>query len=1009
MGDPEAVWDDLRNRSNVDGVNPSTASTHTAQGVALVAYYEGLASSAATEEEADRYRSRALNVAGEVSSHLTKAGQEVQAAKLVMSVSPETILIKAQQAVQRINESRSAAEKKKDPVGKVISKEEHAKIRQLARDAQAWNDLGVDVKNISRTMKKMLDGEALTAADSARIKKIADHIGATLGDVDTKDRRSNVRKIMDTRVDAMEQRARDYLAQKGITLGSGIPVDMLAAYAGIGASKLYKGTTKFTDWVTEMKTTLPDNEFDNKAWRKVYQESWLTLRKEQKRGRRMASRAKMISDIISRVETDPDVSELPNYEALALAAQELQNMAGEAQMEAAQELALGIRQLDKPDLSQRLSTAQTMSHLFNPVTMIRNIVGNELHWRFDRMAKYVASPVDWTVSKVTGKDRQITFKGGDQGQYWKDLITGGKIAWKGGNPAGLETQYGLRAPAFNGKWNPLTYIEKSMGVALRGFDYAAYKRAYNVSLAEMAHLAAMNKGVPRGELKAFVANWMANADENVMETADEYGKRITFQDDSTLSKGAVATKKFLNQVPLVPFLNRKADPATGELAFGVGDLILKYPKTPSNLFDRAIDYSPLGFVRAAFQMAPFWQSENPDPTKWGMTLARAFVGSGSAAFAALLYDAGALTGDDDDDWDAANLQFQQTGVTKYQINTTALVRYATEGLNPKDLKKQDGDLFVNYNWALPMSIPLAMGADFMQGYNEQVTLGNVGDAVGGAAESTFEAFGEMPMLQSLGHIFKGTGYSDNSLGQIAENLLKEFETIPSQMITPTLLYQIRKSIDGESRITDAPSDFLPDFVPSPAHRAMNKVINRLPFISKTLPKMYKTFGIKQPKTVYSEGQNTLFNIFVNPAFTSRYKEASDVAAILAPYESELRKGQFPRSISRKYAIGGVSVELRPEDRSKMQEMLASATTKNFRALLNAGAMSGATPEEQMDRFVKGWKRSKAGRQYEGLNAAAEEVRKWFVEHRLKDYKDQMNARQLTTVNKYEANFRKRNR
>ncbi len=1010
ISDPDGVLADVMDRGRQD-ITTEDAPTHTAQGVALLAYYEGKAieaDRASDTELAHRLRSRAITVAGEVSAHLTKSGQEVQAAKLMTRLSPESLLITAQRIVTRMNEDRTASAKKKDPTGKTISTEEYRNISQLAKDAQAWNDLGVDIRGMTKTLKKLTTDGELNQTDHKQIKSIADNISSFLGsplDAPAKKgekKKSALRTIMDVRVDAMESRAKAYLADKGIRIGAGIPVDMMAAYAGLGAAKIYRGTTTFSDWVTEMKAAIPENEFGNKEWRKIYGEAWSLHRKEQKRGRRMAAKAKSVSDLINKVLINPDVAEMQqfgsftNYEALAAAAKELKEMHGEVQMEAAQEVALAIRQLDKPDLAQRLSTVQAISHLMNPVTMGRNIVGNELHWRFDRLAKYVATPIDYAASKLTGSDRHFTFRGNDQGRYWHNFIVGAKVAWNGGNPAGLETQFSLHTPAFNGKWNPMTYVEKSMGVALRGFDYAAYKRAYNVSLAEMAHVA-YDKGGQVGDRNTFVAAWMAGADENAMEFADQFGKRITFQDDSVLAQGAVRLKREMNRVSFIP--NRKADPVTGEKAFGVGDLILKYPKTPSNLFDRAIDYSPLGFIRAGVQMTTLMGKDQPTADQWGMTLARAFVGSGLSAMAALLFEMGVLTGGDEDDWDANSLMREQTGVTKYQINTSALIRFFVEKLDPKALKRQDGDSLINYNWALPMSVPMAMGADFMRGYNEQVKLDNVSDALGGAIGSTFDAFAEMPTLQSLGRLFQQKDRSDELPETLVKNLWGELEGLPSQFV-PTFVYQIRKTYDNERRYTTGESEYVSEYLPSPAHRAMNKIIYRLPFVSKSLPAQYKTLGIDMPKEQYQNGSNNLFNVFFNPAFLTKYEASEDVAAIMAPYESELWTKQFPRSVGRKYRVGGVSIELTAEDRSEMQRRLAQQATLNIKAILRAGGLRGKTPEEQADIFVKGVSKTRRRKKIGGLTEAGKDVKEWFIRERLKDYTQHMNSRQLKSIEKY---------
>jgi hypothetical protein len=96
--------------------------------------------------------------------------------------------------------------------------------------------------------------------------------------------------------------------------------------------------------------------------------------------------------------------------------------------------------------------------------------------------------------------------------------------------------YDLGPQAFRSKFNPLTYLEKSLGATLRSFDHAGYTRAYNNTIRELATLRAMNEGLKGSEKAGAVARYMREADENMKQLADEYGKYATFQDNTALSK-----------------------------------------------------------------------------------------------------------------------------------------------------------------------------------------------------------------------------------------------------------------------------------------------------------------------------------------------------------------------------------------------------------------------------------------------------------------------------------------
>jgi hypothetical protein len=75
--------------------------------------------------------------------------------------------------------------------------------------------------------------------------------------------------------------------------------------------------------------------------------------------------------------------------------------------------------------------------------------------------------------------------------------------------------------------------------------------------------------------------------------ADEYGKYVTFQDNTPLSNLLTKGKQGLNYVS-TKAITLGTKPTKD---FGLGDLILKYPKTPGNLIMRALEYSPAGVIR----------------------------------------------------------------------------------------------------------------------------------------------------------------------------------------------------------------------------------------------------------------------------------------------------------------------------------------------------------------------------------------------------------------------------
>jgi len=587
----------------------------------------------------------------------------------------------------------------------------------------------------------------------------------------------------------------------------------------------------------------------------------------------------------------------------------MKNLTGDAKIEASQELQQVLQALGKSSPLRKIESAQTIGQLLNPKTLIRNTIGNEIFYRVERINKYIATPID--IAKVNlqgvggliknGKfvpgERTVTFKTGKQGGYWDGFFKGTKAGWKGVNPGGLQTQYDLTAPAFSGKWNPMTYLEKTLGAALKGFDYAAYTRAVNQTVGEMGTLSAINKGL-KGEAKQIaIKEFVGTANKNILDIADQYGKYVTFQDDNVLSKGLSAIKKGMN-------LNKD---------FGVGSLVIKYPKTPGALVMRGLDYSPAGFLKSAYTVAkPFLSGGKTNPREATMQLSRAITGTlGFTGLGYYLADNDVITGRFDKDKDVRDLE-NQTGTGSYKVNLTALERWAKSGFDGKTLKLQDGDTMFSYDWMQPVAMALSFGANINSNLKENKgALNSTSAVVASSLEGAIGTITEQPVLQGLARQFQGY-----DLGQNATNTLKG---IPSSF-TPTVLNQVRQLQDNTGRST---------YDPSPLKEAFNKSQVKIPGLSQKLPKAYDTEG--KEKENFQNGSNNLFNVMLNPGFVSKSQSTPTQKEILRIYKDSKLKTQFPTVAPKSIAASSTNplINLTAEQMSEYQQLMGRYTLQTY--------------------------------------------------------------------------------
>ena len=560
-------------------------------------------------------------------------------------------------------------------------------------------------------------------------------------------------------------------------------------------------------------------------------------------------------------------------------------------------LQIALRNLEGHSFLRKLATTQTIAQLLNPKTLIRNTLGNELFYATEKASKLLSVPIDMVTSKVTGKNREIYFFTGNQEKYWKNWLIGAKAGWKGYAPDGITSQYDLDSQVFSHKYNPLTYLEKALGVTLRSFDYAAYKRAYGEAQSSWAKGIAQAEGLSGQAMKDRMQEIMKGADDEINAVFDEYGKYMTFQDDNLLSNAFVGAKRIMN-------FNQE---------FGLGDLVLKYPKTPANLLMRAIDFSPVGIARGFSELvsAAIRAKGSRSQYKAGFdkrafteSIARGAIGTGLTAVGFYLYDLGILTGSVEKDRDLREV-YKSAGVSPYQVNVSALERLVFSGFNREEAKRKKGDLMLTYDWVQPMAVNLAVGTKVAE--QEKVSANSLGTAWD-AFDTGLTVFTEQPLVQGLTKLFTTYPNSDNG---IPEKLLEVAQGLPSSF-TPTIANQFRTLEDNTKRITTDNTDKGNPF--------LNKVLDRLPYASRSLPVDYDALG--RPKEKYQDGSNNAFNVFLNPSFATRYNPDEISKNAIDLVEKSGNKQVAPRIPTKSLKDdAGNSGKLSPEQYSQLSKII----------------------------------------------------------------------------------------
>ena len=552
----------------------------------------------------------------------------------------------------------------------------------------------------------------------------------------------------------------------------------------------------------------------------------------------------------------------------------------------------------KPSWLRMVSTYQTIAMLLNVATFSRNVIGNELTYWANRVSKLLSVPFDIARCKFTGADRTITFsKNNSLTSYFDGLVYGGRAAWKGWTPRNLQGQYEIGfAPTFPRDGNffqkGMSFLEATMRVSLLGMDQAASTRAYNDMLSELAILKCINNKEKVN--KENVNRYTATADKNMNDQCVEFLKKMTYQNDNTLTKAASSVKQFLNAYK----------------EFGLGDIVMKFTKVPMNLTVLAFEYSPFGFIKGMTIAIKNMKEIESEKNTRGMieAFSQAAVGTiGFTGFGLWMAMLGIMTGQEDKD-ERKKIKNRAQGGGLYKINLSAFRRYALSLGDSKQVDWRDNDLIMGYSWAEPIATSAAIGvgiADTWKNIKSARKAGTpmtVSEIVIDGLKATISGLGtimDRSVFDGVKTLFEvppgGSLTGDQMIMNAGQQLLING---PASFI-PATLRQGRNYSDPYSRTT---------WTDDSTVTMMNKIKDKLPGYSETLPAQQDYFGNPMEKNVGMEGN--IFSSFISPAYVNKFKLPSGTEQVVDKvYEESGDPKSLPGAMGRSVTIKGENIKL----------------------------------------------------------------------------------------------------
>ena len=411
----------------------------------------------------------------------------------------------------------------------------------------------------------------------------------------------------------------------------------------------------------------------------------------------------------------------------------------------------------------------------------------------------LAAGIDALASKKTGKRTQAGLSKEGLAEYIqgfskglrdeaRDVRTGLHTARTGENTlerAITANRHVFKEGGIMDKWDSL--IKNGLSVGDRPFYEAVYKQT----------LGDYNRLRSAGLMGPDVQKLDNDQFKQYAETAAKMNAlAAVYQGDTTLSKALLGFKRDI-----------------GNLSEGIvgvdilSQFSMPFVKTPANVVDVGISYSPLGIVRNAFRTGRELKNDNFDQNRFANEAARNILGTLGTAGAMGLAKNGILSGGYSDDADEKQAQ-KEAGEQEYALSL--------------------GDKQIDIGW-LPVVGSNAVAAAATQDAIEKGEGGLAQNAMEGLYAGGKAMF-DQSMFQGLQRLF-GTGEAYDSDTGIAGNMVNVIKAGIGQGI-PSLARQAGQVIDPYQRDMGYSNEDW-EFGPFDNYD-INSLVNNVPFLRQNI-------------------------------------------------------------------------------------------------------------------------------------------------------------------------------
>lgn len=629
----------------------------------------------------------------------------------------------------------------------------------------------------------------------------------------------------------------------------------------------------------------------------------------------------------------------------------------------------------KASAGKKIATYQTMSHLMNLRTGLRNVSSNAAFGGMDAFANNVSMIPDAIMSIFAGR-RTI---GADTWVFSKDFWRGAK---EGANRSQIEIALDINPDESNrDKYGTARRTWKKTGnFGARTMSGLEKVMGYELNWTDEFH-----KGGTRSEILKSLEPLVRRGHitmEEAMAWADQEALYRSFQDETHVGKALGLIKNGLNAIGI-----GKSGKKIGGLEikeFGLGDFVQKYTQVPGALITRALEFSPTGYLKAIYCLAKFSSANKTAKTKLAaaeraqaeadahpdraratrnafrakndaaqaqtaanqaqrmaaLAMGRAMTGTGLIIAFALASAAGLLKrADNEDDADVKALHAAE-GVSGTQLNTSALARW-TRG---ESTEWRDGDELISIEFLEPLNALMTMGALVAKDNGDNPEIKDWAENMGlDTINALWKSFQEIPTMQTLQTIENVRHYreSDSKTPEPIEIAIEIAKGNVTGFI-PSLLRQSAQAADTVYREAYGSKDTLDQTVAA--------LQNSIPFTRNQLTPKLDNFG--QEKTLEDRVRNVM-NAFVNPGSTRTYRQSEVSKELDAVYRAGDEANIYPDR-SAPYTVSfsrdkeDVKYELTASERQRYQHTRGTTTYRLMRGSMQDPLYRSLSTEDKSE-------------------------------------------------------------